>query len=250
MLAWILFGIRIVLLVTAEWWGPIMSVLFATLGLAPDAILAQIFGPEWEKTFPSFLLTVGPTFVYAAAVLTLGIWVYFHFFGHARLKKELRQAIDDLNSDNVHLRMHAIADIIEIIRKSRRLHQRGLDALSLYLRERHPAPTEQGREVTLQKQRFGPPNATSNQHYQGDLHEFAHLQHQLQRQQIAPDAQAVLEALTRRRRYLFEDPRVWVDLSNTNLPSANLEKAPLSRFSFVGANLYAAEQYWSTEAAA
>jgi len=219
-----------------EWWEVVLSAFLASAGVDLTLGLNVLFGPNWQQNAPEILSLYGPLFLYLTATLLMFRWVRSRFFTHNVLKQELRQAVDDLNSDNIHLRMHALEDIVEITRKSRRLHQRGLDAMALYLRQKHPAQQEIGRKITLKKLRFGPPHANCSQQLHGDLHSFAQQQLQIEKQQIEADAQAVLEALSRRR-LLFDDPRRWIDLSFTNLPSANLEKVSMKRFSFVGANL-------------
>lgn len=213
-----------------------MSALLAGLGLDITFGLVALFGPDWREQAPEIVIKYGPGALYLSSIILMFRWVRKHFFSHDALKTELERAISNLGSGNIHLRIHAIHDILDVSRKSRRLHGRAIGALTAYLRERHPAPPEEGRAVVQTKQRFGPPTARTSQNWSGGIHEFAETQFQRTREQLSDDAVCVVEALARRRRF-FDDPRRWIDLSFTNLPSANFEGVTLTRASFVGANL-------------
>lgn len=207
------------------------------MSFAPQEIAAAILGPEWQQRIGGIVASKWfPAGLYAIAVIVLVVWIYNRFFSYFKSKADLRQAITDLNSDNIHLRMNAIEETIEISRRSRRLHYRAIQALCLYLQIRHPAPSEENRSVILKKQRYGPPHAACNQQIIGNLHEFAQHQINLPREHIEADANAVIEALARRRRF-FDDPRRWIDISFVNLPAANFEGMSFKKVSFVGANL-------------
>lgn len=139
-----------------EWWQVFFSVLLATAGFNFDFGLHLILGNNWADKTSDMLHTYGPPFLYITAVLVILRWVKIRFYSHNILKKELRQSVGDLNSDNPHLIANAVEEILAVSRSSRRLHMRAIEALAQYLRENHPAPVEKGRTVTLKNADLAP----------------------------------------------------------------------------------------------
>lgn len=212
-----------------------MSIALVAINLDPSLILDPLIGLS-PSSPPKHVERLAPLFLYLTAIILMGRSVYKNFYSYSKLKGDLEKSIANLNNENVHLRTYAIDEILEISRLSRRLHPRAMTALAQYIRLQAPAEPEDGREVTVKKAKFGPAGARVSQKKSEDIHQFAQKQMQRPRKAMPPDIAAALNALSGRRSW-FDDPRRWIDLSEANLESANLEGGNFRRFSFAGSNL-------------
>ncbi|MDQ0314397.1 pentapeptide repeat-containing protein [Amorphus orientalis] len=218
---------------TLEWVAGIVGLMFISYGLLPSdpggagiiKIVKELIGVD---AFRVLFVSCG--------LLLIGGSVYRNFYSHSALKAELRTALDDLNSDNVHVRLYAIEEILSISRKSRRLHPRAMQALASYVRSRFPVQQISGRVVSVSRRRFGRPQADTRHEREPDKHKFAQELHNRPRSEAAIDAKEAVCAIAKRRRF-FDDPRVWIDLSETFLPSISLKGFKIGQVSFAGAFL-------------
>jgi|GEM_PF-2028062 len=217
-------------------WIAALTPFLVMLGADFESGLDILFGSNWQDPAFETLLKWVPPLLYIIATAALAWSLFWGFRTESTLKASLHESISGLHSDNLMLRVLAIEEILEISRQSVYLNARAIDSLATFLRQCHPALSEPGRNVTMRKQRFGAPSAKVSQSFEGSIHDFAQKQYALPVENLSPDAAAVVDALIRRRRFL-DDPRKWVDLSFTNLPSAIFEGGNFKRFVFIGANL-------------
>jgi uncharacterized protein YjbI with pentapeptide repeats len=229
-LRWI---VRLLLWLALEWVGAVVGVVFIIAGLLPS----DMEGTRVIQFFQSFLGNDLARYAIVALGFALIIGaVYRNFFSYAVLRSELRQSLDDLNSDNIHVRLHAIEEILAVSRKSRHLHSRAMRVLANFVRARSPVQPQIGRSVTVTRLRLGRPTASYQHECQLDMHEYARSEYGIARRETPVDVKAAVEAISQRRRF-FDDPRQWIDLSETDLPSISLEKLKVGQVSFAGSYL-------------
>lgn len=216
-----------------EWIAGIVGLFFIVLGLLPSGVE----GPAIMQ----FIQTIVSTEVVKLGFVAIGFFlmavaVYQNFFSYAALKTELRNALDDLNSDNINVRLHAIEDILAVSRKSRRLHSRAMLVLANFVRARSPASAHPGRHVTITRSRLGRPTAAYKSERATDMHEYARTEYDVPRREVPVDVRKAVEAISRRQTF-FDDPRQWIDLSEADLPCISLENLNIGKISFAGTNL-------------
>lgn len=224
---------RLVAWLVLEWATGVLGIIFVLLGILPSDVeggamiqfLQEMLGSNLARYS---LVALGLAFIFGS--------VYQNFFSYAALRSELRAALDDLNSDNIHVRMHAVEEILSVSRKSRHLHQRAMRVLSNFVRTRAPAPALPGRTTTVNRQRLGRPTAAFTHNRDPDIHKFAQSEISVPRRDTPSDIKAAVEVIAQRRKF-FDDPRQWVDLSETDLPSISLEGLKIGQVSFAGAYL-------------
>lgn len=215
-----------------EWIGSVAGIILVLLGALPSGSeLPEVLGfaqkwlhSDWSRWA---IIVLGFVFVLAS--------IYNNLFSPNQLKARLRASLEDLSSSSIEIRLHAISEILEISRSSRKLHPGCMRILTNYLQVRYPAEVP-NRTMTVIRRRFGRPGIRMEEQRGNDPHAFAQEELNLPRRPTNVDAQAAIEAIAQRRRF-FDDPRQWLDLSCVDLQSVDLEGYHIGRISFAGANL-------------
>lgn len=229
MLGWLRILLVWLLALVREWGWTAVSAVFAALGIAPKMVIGD--------DLPAIVDTWEARLVFAVIAIGVLIAMIYHKYESRSVhNKELRQAIEDLGSDNLHLRMNAITTLGGLSRKSRTFHYRAINALATFLRTNFPAPEESGRSITIKKEKFKMPGVSVQENWSEEQDRFVGHELSVERRELADDGKAAIEAIANRRKG-FDYPQMWIDLSLVDLPSVNLEEANLGQVSFAGANL-------------
>jgi uncharacterized protein YjbI with pentapeptide repeats len=224
--------IRLAFWLFREWIAGIVGIVLVLVGAlpsSPDGSSILKFAAPWVHNDWARWGFVG------GGLLVIFLAVYRNIFEYGALKSRLRTALLDMTHASVEMRLHAISEILEISRNSRRLHQSCMQIFSNYLQIRYPAQLS-NRSVTVVRRRFGTPGVSLKEDYGQGRDTFINSELEIAREDTPIDARAVVEAVAQRRRF-FDDPRHWIDLSSVNLPSIDLEGYHLGRVSFAGSNL-------------
>lgn len=224
---------RLIIWLTLEWISGVTGILLIIAGLLPPDADGMAVMQFFQNIIGVDLARYG--FI-VMGFLLIFIAVYSNFFSYTSLKSSLREAVDDFGSENINVRLLAIEEILAVSRKSRRLHPQAMRVLANFVRMQSPVQPFRGRSVTVVRTRFGRPTASCEQNRQSEMHEYAQSESNVARRETPIDVRTAVEAISQRRRF-FDDPRHWIDLSETDLPSISLEKRIIGQVSFAGSYL-------------
>lgn len=224
---------RLIIWLTLEWISGVTGILLIIVGLLPPDADGMAVMQFFQNIIGADLARYG--FI-VMGFLLIFIAVYSNFFSYKVLKSKLREALDDFDSENIYVRLHAIEEILTVSRKSRRLHPQAMRVLANFVRMQSPIQPFRGRSVTVVRTRFGRPTASYEQNRELEMHEYAQSEINVARRETPIDVRTAVEAISQRRRF-FDDPRHWIDLSETDLPSISLEKRIIGQVSFAGSYL-------------